>query len=96
MAETEGSEANKCLLREKREKIGEEKAQAGSSHGVGGTERQREAAREEESNTCFGGGLNHLDEGSPLELPLANHLALSGHEPTFVLTQGPPLCGCIF
>ena len=64
--------------------------------GSGGIERerqrQREKAGEEESNMCLGGGLNHLYGGSPSRLLLANCLALSGLEPTFGLTQGPPLC----
>ena len=58
--ETEGSEANKCLLRKKREKIGVEKAQAGSG-GEGRTgegERNTETEGEEESNPCFRGCLN--------------------------------------
>ena len=48
------------------------------------TEIERERTRKEESNTCFGGGLNHLYGGSPSRLPLPNHLASSG----FGLTQG--------
>ena len=58
--ETEGSEANKCLLRKKRKKIGVEKAQAGSG-GEGRTgegERNTETEGEEESNPCFRGCLN--------------------------------------
>ena len=50
--------------------------------------------RERGSATCFGGGLNHLYGDSPSGLPLANHLALSGLESIFGLTQGPPLCVC--
>ena len=50
-------------------------------------DREREKAREKESNVCFGGPLNHLYGGSPSGLPLANHLALSGSG----LTQGPAL-----
>ena len=46
--ETESSEAHKCLLREKREKIGGEKAQVGSSGG-GGRDRQRERARKKKA-----------------------------------------------
>ena len=42
--ETESSEAHKCLLREKREKIGGEKAQVSSSGG-GGRKRQRQTER---------------------------------------------------
>ena len=49
--------------------------------------RNRDRAREEESNTCYGGALNHLNEGSLSWLPLANHLASSG----FGLTLHPAL-----
>ena len=42
---TEASEANKCLLREKTEKIGVEKAQAGSRVG-GWAERYRQTDRQ--------------------------------------------------
>ena len=52
-------------------------------------DRQRERAREEESEACLRGGLNHLFGGNPSGLPLANHLASSGLEPTFGLTQAP-------
>ena len=45
---------------------------------------------------CFGGGLNHLYGDSASRLPLANHLALSGLEPTFDLTQGPPFSQDVF
>ena len=54
--------------------------------------RDAERTREEGSDTCSGGPLNHLYEGSPSGLPLAHHLASSGLESTFGLTQGSPLC----
>ena len=41
-------EANKCLLGQKRERIGVEKAQAGSTGGDGDRENQGEKAREKE------------------------------------------------
>ena len=69
--------------REKREDTG-----TGRLWGVGGQgerQTQREKAREEESNMCFGGSLNHSYGGSPSRLPLANHLASSG----FGLTHSP-------
>ena len=89
-----------ALKRQKRER--EREYRCGESRGrLGGGQRggrqiETERAREEEDNTCFGGHLNHLYGGSFSKLPLANHLALSELEPTFVLTQGPPLCTCIF
>ena len=56
--EMEGSEANKCLLREKSEKIGVEESRAASSGGSCGgskteTERQRQGAREEEGDMAL-------------------------------------------
>ena len=61
----------------------------GSEEREGETETERKSKNERE---CFGGGLNHLYEDRPPWIPLANHLALSVLEPTFSLTQGPPLC----
>ena len=70
-----------------------ERAQAGSGPvGAGCGEREKETEREEERNKCFGGCLNHSYRNSPSGLPLVNHLASSGLELTFGLTQGPPLC----
>lgn len=68
--EIEGSEANKCLLKDKSEKIGAEKHR----HLVGVRRRQSQRRREgkRESNTCFGGHLKHLDG-----LPLANRLGFA-------------------
>ena len=63
--------------------------------GVGETEREKEREREK-SDMSFEGGLNHLCGGSSFGLPLANHLALSGLESTFGLTQDPPLCASMF
>ena len=55
---TEAGEANKCLLREKTEKIGVEKAQAGSR--VGGwaeryrqTDRQTDRQKEQERKRAY-------------------------------------------
>ena len=78
----------KCLLGEKRdERCGES---TGRLQGLGWrAERQRERAREKDSDTYSGGGLNHLFGDGPSRLPLTNHLASSGLEPTFGLTQGP-------
>ena len=80
--ETEGNEANKCLL--KREETGDRCGESTGCRGRG-RERETERAREKESHTCFASRLIHLYGGSPSRLLLANHLASSG----FVLTKGP-------
>lgn len=82
------------LKREEREdRFGES---TGTSRLGGGMERERERDREKEQRAqeskCFGGRLNHFYGSSPSQLPLANHLVLSGLESEFGLTQGPPLC----
>ena len=48
--------------------------------------------RERERVTLLWRDLSHLYEGSSSRFPLANHLALSGLEPVFGLTQGLSLC----
>lgn len=57
-----------------------------------GWQGEGQRQRDKESDACFGGDLNHLYGNSPPGLPLANHLASSGLEPTCGLTEGPPLC----
>lgn len=79
------------LKREEREdRFGES---TGTSRLGGGMERERERDREKEQRAqeskCFGGRLNHFYGSSPSQLPLANHLVLSG----FGLTKSPL---CIF
>lgn len=62
------------------EYIGVEKIQAQ----VGDRERElteTEKERKREKEQAFGGPLNHSCGGSPSELPLANHLALSDSGP---------------
>ena len=54
----------------------------------------RKGERDRQNATCFGDSLNPLYKSSPARLPLANHLAFSGLEPTFGLTQGPPHYAC--
>ena len=61
-------------------------------------EIETERAREDVGDTCFGCQINHLYGGSPPGLPLANHFALSGLEPTFgrTRTRSSPVCVRIF
>ena len=54
-------------------------------------DRERSTERKRRECTCFA-GIKSLVRGSPSGLPLVNHLASS----SFGLTQGPPLCVCIF
>ena len=64
-----------------------------------GGKRQTDKEKErEESDTYFGGALNHLYRGCLSGLALVNHLASSILESTFVLALGPPLCAhtCMF
>lgn len=55
---------------------------------------ERETGRQTESHVLW--GIKSCIWGSPPGLPLANHLALSGLESTFGLTQDPPLCASMF
>ena len=78
--ETEGSEANKCLFKEGRERRqGQRKCRQppGGGNGRGDVERQRERGREEKQR-MFWRSLKSLAWGSSSGLPLASHLALSG------------------
>ena len=62
---------------------------------LGAVESERDRDRKKKSKRgrerhMLWRGFKSLVWGSPSRLPLANHLALSGLEPTS-LTQGPPL-----
>ena len=52
---------------------------------------QREKAKKEESNMCFGGPLNHSYGGGPSRLPLADQMYYG----LLSLTPEEPFCKCV-
>ena len=58
--------------------------------GRGERERERQTDRQKESNTCFGGHLNHLYGGCPSRLPLTSHLLLALN--LYLAWSPPPPC----